>query len=763
MNGGSMQSIKHHIKPSRRQFPLVLTLCVQISGLLFSGQLCAQNTWQSALVSMDTITGELSYTEEAVSGVRIADFSRAGYRGGGIPLPFVPVKLTISPINGDNTAHIQSAIDSVSTLPLDEQGFRGALLLNPGVYEVYGRLTLTTSGVILRGSGGEDDTLSNTHILGLGNTPADRTILEMGGLSNTRFAGQVAGTKTDIISPLVQVGDRHFRVANPDPYQVGDNIIIYHPCTAEWLAAINAGDTGSDAGWTVGSQPILYNTRIEKIKCDTIFTKSPVFNTLDNSLAQSYIYKYDRAGLVENVGIENLRIDIEYNQSNPNDENLARNAVKITQAENAWVRECTFLHFWYAGVDMQTVNYITVENCKALSPRGPTDGGRKYNFCVSQASQNCLITNCLATEGRHAFVSNGTSTVAGVVFHKCTSIDPFTSSEGHRRWTTGLLFDNMIDRGNNPGRVLALYNRGSYGTGHGWSSANSVAWNCDVTRPGTDGQICIQRPPTAQNFAIGCKGIITGNGPFSHPAGYIEGSNLTDSLIPHSLYEAQLVSRNYRDSLNRYAAIDFRMACDSFTWVDGITYYESTDFPEFTLTDGNGCDSLVVLQLIIYTVDDSVIQNGNTLTAQQPDATYQWVDCNNHFAPLPGENNQSFSPTENGSYAVVVSANNCVDTSSCYQINTVSWEQINDKMEIGEFYPNPSKPGRVSLASSFLKKEDLSFFVYDIAGRMVQHQSFTTVPGKNHLSLDCTSLQPGVYIVKLTTENQFLYRKLIMD
>lgn len=142
MNGGYMQSIKHRIKPSWWQFPLVLTLCVQISGWLFSGHLFAQGTWQSTLVSMDTLTGELSYTAEAVSGVRIAVFSRAGYQGGGIPIPFVPVKLTISPISGDNTAHIQSAINSVSALHLDEQGFRGTLLLNPGVYEVYGRLKL---------------------------------------------------------------------------------------------------------------------------------------------------------------------------------------------------------------------------------------------------------------------------------------------------------------------------------------------------------------------------------------------------------------------------------------------------------------------------------------------------------------------------------------------------------------------------------------------------------------------------------------------
>ena len=48
--------------------------------------------------------------------------------------------------------------------------------------------------------------------------------------------------------------------------------------------------------------------------------------------------------------------------------------------------------------------------------------------------------------------------------------------------------------------------------------------------------------------------------------------------------------------------IDEQVACDSYTWINGITYTASTNIPIFTIDGGaaNGCDSVVVLHLTIY-------------------------------------------------------------------------------------------------------------------------------------------------------------------
>ena len=104
-----------------------------------------------------------------------------------------------------------------------------------------------------------------------------------------------------------------------------------------------------------------------------------------------------------------------------------------------------------------------------------------------------------------------------------------------------MLFDNIAYASSSTNFVLGLYNRGNYGTSHGWAAANSVAWNCDATGK----EIIIQKPPTAQNYAIGCTGTVTGirpPAPFAEAQGYIEGSNRA-GLRPRSLYLAQLAER----------------------------------------------------------------------------------------------------------------------------------------------------------------------------------------------------------------------------
>src|SRR5690348_16464635 len=62
--------------------------------------------------------GKLFYVPDD-QGNTIHDASHAGYGGGGVVIPTVPVKETISPVAGDNTANIQAAIDKFSAMPLD--------------------------------------------------------------------------------------------------------------------------------------------------------------------------------------------------------------------------------------------------------------------------------------------------------------------------------------------------------------------------------------------------------------------------------------------------------------------------------------------------------------------------------------------------------------------------------------------------------------------------------------------------------------------
>src|SRR3982750_895684 len=68
--------------------------------------------------------GKLVYAPDE-KGNTIPDFSNCGYMGSGISLPGVPARISIEPIQGDAGKNIQAAIDKVSALPPDKNGFRG--------------------------------------------------------------------------------------------------------------------------------------------------------------------------------------------------------------------------------------------------------------------------------------------------------------------------------------------------------------------------------------------------------------------------------------------------------------------------------------------------------------------------------------------------------------------------------------------------------------------------------------------------------------
>src|SRR2546423_13234497 len=94
-----------------------------VSGLAFGAPAAVQSEWVHL-----TESGRLYYKSDA-RGNRIPDFSNVGYHGGGVPLPEPSVNVTAQPGSGEAGAKIQAAIEEVSKLPLDANGFRGAVLL----------------------------------------------------------------------------------------------------------------------------------------------------------------------------------------------------------------------------------------------------------------------------------------------------------------------------------------------------------------------------------------------------------------------------------------------------------------------------------------------------------------------------------------------------------------------------------------------------------------------------------------------------------
>lgn len=538
---------------------------------------------QASKIVFEDENGCLRYTADQENNY-IPDFSYAGYKNGETPIPSLAVVKTITSIEGDNTAHIQAALDELAAMPLDENGFRGALLLEAGSYEIHGTVIIRESGVVLRGVGQGSDPLNNTLLIGVGNSPAERDIIQLGNAPGASWSQELPGTRSTVTSDFVPAGSRSLKVTAPELYSAGNNIIIRHPSTAEWLSSINSGATASDAPWTPGTIDIIYNRYITGVDFEEgkITLDAPIYDHFDRALAQAEIYVLNKGNIKQHIGIENLRIDIQ--TDGPLTENHARNAIRLIGVEDCWVTDITALHFIYAAVDTRSASRVTVKDCQGLEPHSEITGARRYNFAVGRESNQILFENCRATEGRHSFVSNGTSSVSGIVFYNCTSEVDYAASEGHRRWSQGMLFDNITFLRSETSTLIGLYNRGDYGTGHGWSTTNGVAWNVVVP---TNRFILLQKPPGRQNFAIACKARVTNSHRFPHPLGHVELTNQTPLIS--SLYAKQLEKR-----LQQGVAPDAPAKLEaertnnmvSLNWLD-IASQETAYTVEVSTDDGN--------------------------------------------------------------------------------------------------------------------------------------------------------------------------------
>ncbi len=202
---------------------------------------------------------------------------------------------------------------------------------------------------------------------------------------------------------------------------------------------------------------------------------------------------------------------------------------------------------------------------------------------------------------------------------------------------------------------------------------------------------------------------------------------------------------------------DTQVACDSYTWIDGVTYFANNTTATHTIPNVAGCDSVVTLNLTINTVDLTVANTSPTLTANQSGATYQWLDCNNSNEPIEGETNQSFTATENGSYAVTVTFNGCTGTSDCIMITGIGINYI-DSANDYKLYPNPAN----DLVNLSFKKtiKNAGITITDITGKHVY--SMKNVTGQEFL-LPIEGLKKGIYFIQVQNADKLYNIKLIKE
>lgn len=199
--------------------------------------------------------------------------------------------------------------------------------------------------------------------------------------------------------------------------------------------------------------------------------------------------------------------------------------------------------------------------------------------------------------------------------------------------------------------------------------------------------------------------------------------------------------------------VDSVTACDSYTWINGVTYTSSNSAATFTYTNMAGCDSSVILNLTIMAPNASVTVSGGTFTANQAGATYEWLDCTTG-AVVIGANSQSFIPPTMGDYAVIVTYNSCTDTSACYNLamNVGSENSFGNELLM---YPNPTSENvRIDLGG---QHQNVIVVVSNLLGQEIVHKTY---PSTSQVDLHIEG-SAGIYFVMISSNDKKASLKLI--
>ncbi|MES2592593.1 MAG: choice-of-anchor tandem repeat GloVer-containing protein [Bacteroidota bacterium] len=181
---------------------------------------------------------------------------------------------------------------------------------------------------------------------------------------------------------------------------------------------------------------------------------------------------------------------------------------------------------------------------------------------------------------------------------------------------------------------------------------------------------------------------------------YTASGNYTDTLVSF-MNGCDSIITTHLTVLPANLSIQSYTICSGDSITVGTNIYSSNgNYTDVFTSFIDGCDSTVTTHLTVNTVNTAVsISNTGFIAAASP-AVYQWINCSNGNIPVTGQINQSYLPTDNNSYAVIVTQNSCIDTSSCYSVVLVwpgdtdndSLVNNNDLLPIGLYYGQAGTP-----------------------------------------------------------------------
>lgn len=153
----------------------------------------------------------------------------------------------------------------------------------------------------------------------------------------------------------------------------------------------------------------------------------------------------------------------------------------------------------------------------------------------------------------------------------------------------------------------------------------------------------------------------------------------------------------------------------------------------------------------------SISFSGGSLTPSITGNSYQWIECSNGDSLITNAVDQTYTPTENGSYAVIITINGCSSTSNCLTISNLGLKNY-DFQSFLKIYPNPTN-GSIIVSFDYNIEIPKLVSIFNLTGDKIQ--SGFIKENESSIELSLSNLSSGVYFVHIESENNRIVKRII--
>ena len=299
--------------------------------------------------------------------------------------------------------------------------------------------------------------------------------------------------------------------------------------------------------------------------------------------------------------------------------------------------------------------------------------------------------------------------------------------------------------------------------GNTYFATNNTATHYITNTIGCDSIITLNltmnNSSTATDTLIGCDSLTWINGNT-----YYATNNTATHIIPNAIGCDSIITLDLTMNSSP-TAIDSLEACDSLTWIDGITYYSTNNTATHNIPNTVGCDSIFILNLTITETPSVSIGAFGTDTICEADNPVFLPNANPTGGTYSGNgvSGNMFDPSLAGIgfhyvYFSFGDSLGCLGVDSTQITVSSCGVGINENSTFSQIniYPNPTN--HLINVSMNNGGAPINYTLLSIDGKVVYQ--LNNVTDKN-VTIDISNNSKGIYFLRVATENDSNVYKVI--